>query len=424
MHRLARLLLRSPVATSTRWPSRSARGLATAQDAPKIVIQQHESKLYLSGPSLPQPLSLPYTWLRDSCQCPTCVHPTTKQKLAHTGDYLSSVPNSVTVQAGGVTISWDGREERGPHDSVYPLSFLQRYGEPTGRTRHASHFDDVLARRPWDLASFPTPPPHFVSYESFKADPLPGFVQVLRDGILLLRGVPHEWTEPGTRARSAVEELANVFGIVRETMYGRLWDVVSKKGSTNIAFTNLNLDLHMDLIVQGGRSVFVDALKAAHDLWHQDRAAFHLLSETPIPFHYENAGHHLHRSHLTIQLAPQPNLDTSSPPEIAEINYSPPFQAPLPIDAPLELYTALQTFTRLVARPEMRFECLLAEGDCAVFDNRRVLHARTSFWDPGASEGEAGELNRWIKGCYVERDDLVNRTRGLLARVKNGEVFK
>ncbi|KAG8709476.1 hypothetical protein FRC09_000657 [Ceratobasidium sp. 395] len=445
MLRLLRTPLRpAPFATSTVVRADLlTRRFATVRDiSPKLNIQQRDSKLQLSGESLPQPLTLPYAWLRDSCQCPQCVHPTTKQKLARTGDFLSSTPNSVTIQNDNVRIQWGGRaEQHGAHDSTYSLSFLKRYAEPTGHVRHTSHYDDILARQPWDLASFPTPAPHFIPYRSFKADPLPGFIQVLKHGILLLRGVPHEWTERGTRARSAVEELAEEFGVIRETMYGRMWDVVSKKASTNIAFTNLKLDLHMDLMylqnpphiqflhciknqVEGGRSVFVDGLKAAQDLWHQDRAAFQLLANTPIPFHYENDGHHLHRSHPTIELAPNYDQHPSSsdvPPPIAEINYAPPFQAPLPITAPIKLYTALQQFTHLLARPEARFEYLLHEGDCAVFDNRRVLHARTAFWDRNARQGEANETNRWMKGCYVERDDLLNRTRGLLAKAIDGE---
>lgn len=286
------------------------------------------------------------------------------------------------------------------------------------------------------------PSPQFIPYQDFLENPLPGFVRVLRDGFLLLRGVPTEWTQPGKQAPSEVEELAKRFGIVRETMYGRLWDVVSKKGSTNIAFTNLKLDLHMDLMylqhpphiqflhciknqVEGGRSVFVDALKAARDLWYKDREAFNLLAETPIAFHYENDGHHLHHSHITIQLVPKhlrtPGQSPDAPPEIANINYCPPFQAPLPINSPMGIYPALAKFADLLSRPEVRFEHILAEGECVVFDNRRVLHARTAFWDRNAREGEADETNRWLKGCYVERDDLLNRTRGLLAKGGSSE---
>ncbi|KAJ1299897.1 hypothetical protein OPQ81_005016 [Rhizoctonia solani] len=433
-------MLGLPALRSARTFPHLVRTLATVHHSPHSFLLTHDGKsLYLSGPQLSKPLSLPYAWLRDSCQCLQCVHPSTKQKLTRTGDFLSSTPRSISIQSGGLAVSWAGASEQdGTHESHYPLSFLQRYAEPTGQTLHASHFDHILARRPWDLSTLPAP--LFINYEQFLKDPLPGFVRVLRDGFMLLRGVPTEKTKYGHTAPSAVEPLAHMFGIVRETMYGRLWDVVSKKKSTNIAFTNLKLDLHMDLMylqhpphiqflhciknqVQGGSSVFVDALKAAHDLWHQDREAFNLLASRPIAFHYENDGHHLHHSHTTIQLVPNQSGPTDRPPEILNINYCPPFQAPLPINTPTALYLALAKFAELLSRPETRLEQLLKPGDCAIFDNRRVLHARMAFWDQHAKEGDEQETNRWLKGCYVEKDEVLNRARGMLATRAEGYEY-
>lgn len=415
-----------------RWsPHLPARCLATSCPISPhgLSLQRNDSGLEIAGSSLPRPLQLSYDWLRDSCQCPECVHPSTKQKLFRTGDFARPVPTDISLGLdGALHVKWDG------HSSTFPLNFLRRYADPTGQTRYASHFEDVIARRTWDLASLPST--RFVDFESLKTDPLPAYIQLLRYGILVVRGLPHEYTERGAQGPAGVSEMAGLLGWVRETFYGRFWDVISVRGSTNIAYTNLNLDLHMDLLymqhpphiqllhciknrVEGGTSVFVDAIKAAHDLWAQDRTSFDLLASTPIPFHYENDGHHLHRSHPTIQLVP-PHLQPANhtgPPQIAHINYSPPFQAPLPPDVPTQVYTALRKYADLLARPEGRFEYTLAEGDCAVFDNRRVLHARTAFWDKDAREqGKAEETNRWLKGCYVEVDDLLDRTRVLLAK--------
>ncbi|KAG8710948.1 hypothetical protein FRC09_020869 [Ceratobasidium sp. 395] len=414
-------------------------GFASIRPLSSLVLRRDPTSLHLSGSSLPHTgLALPYDWLRDSCQCPQCVHPSTKQKLIHTGDFVHPVPRSATItnQGSALHVQWDGA---GEHDSVYAIDFLKRYADSSGQTRHESHFDHVLARRAWDVADLPAE--RFIEYEALKADPLPGFLQLLRYGILVVRGLPHETTTKGPEGGVGIGELAQTIGLVRETFYGRFWDVVSLRKSTNIAYTNLNLDLHMDLMymqhpphlqllhciknrVEGGTSVFVDAIKAANDLRTQDLAAFNLLTETPIPFHYENDGHHLHRSHPTIQLIPahlqHPTRGPSDPPQIAHINYSPPFQAPLPPTASPELYAALRTYTDLLARTSGRFEYTLSEGDCAVFDNRRVLHARTAFWDKGADEETSQEeTNRWLKGCYVEVDDLLDRTRVLLARQSN-----
>ena len=50
-------------------------------------------------------------------------------------------------------------------------------------------------------------------------------------------------------------------------------------------------------------------------------------------------------------------------------------------------------------------ELTLAAGDAIVFDNRRVLHARTGF-DP--SEG------RHLQGCYVDIDAIASTARRVL----------
>ncbi|KAJ7866599.1 glycoside hydrolase family 5 protein [Mycena olivaceomarginata] len=78
--------------------------------------------------------------------------------------------------------------------------------------------------------------------------------------------------------------------------------------------------------VVGGASFFVDAFHAATTLRAQDPTLFDVLATTPVPFHYINDGHHLHHEHPTIELSPFG--------AIAQINYSPPFQAPLFLDTP------------------------------------------------------------------------------------------
>lgn len=59
----------------------------------------------------------------------------------------------------------------------------------------------------------------------------------------------------------------------------------------------------------------------------------------------------------------------------------------------------------------------LKEGDAVLFDNRRVLHARTAFHDRGSrdrtNEVKEGEPNRWLKGCYLEADAIMDRRRVL-----------
>lgn len=49
-------------------------------------------------------------------------------------------------------------------------------------------------------------------------------------------------------ATCELRKLAETFSNIRETFYGQVWDVVNVRNSRNIAYTNLDLGLHMDLL--------------------------------------------------------------------------------------------------------------------------------------------------------------------------------
>lgn len=176
--------------------------------------------------------------------------------------------------------------------------------------------------------------------------------------------------------------------------------------------------------VIGGKSIFVDSLQVARRLQQSHPSDFNILSKTPVPFHYIVDGHHLHNEHPTIELAPPSSFSTSSSPsehqKISHINYSPPFQAPLFLNTPMEFYSALAHFAKMLNDPTNAYEYTLREGDAVMFDNRRVLHGRTAFRDKPGVEMKRGEINRWLKGCYLEADALADRVRVLLrAKLEN-----
>jgi hypothetical protein len=52
----------------------------------------------------------------------------------------------------------------------------------------------------------------------------------------------------------------------------------------------------------------------------------------------------------------------------------------------------------------------MQEGECVIFNNRRVLHGRKAF------DAEGGE--RWLKGAYVDTDVLMSRWRVLNEKYK------
>lgn len=165
----------------------------------------------------------------------------------------------------------------------------------------------------------------------------------------------------------------------------------------------------------GGNCLFIDALNAATILRRSNPDAFNVLATTPVSFHLEHNGHHIHRSHTTIE------MDTTSGTSLATqsikcINYSPAFQAPLALATPPSFYTALGEFVALLSKPEMVYEHQLKEGDGLLFENRRLLHGRTSFEDKsGKTEGE---ISRWQQGCWFEADTLWDNARVLGAEVE------
>jgi len=154
--------------------------------------------------------------------------------------------------------------------------------------------------------------------------------------------------------------------------------------------------------VKGGETLFMDGFKAA-DIMKQDHPEeFEVLTKVPVTFHYKIGDNHRHFRHPTISLDGQN--------EFQAIYYSPQFQGPL--DIPFELvdkfYASFALFSRIVNDPELTLRTRLMPGDVAIFNNRRALHARTTF-DPNSGE-------RHLKGTYVDLDDFRSKWRLLKAR--------
>ncbi|KAF9238091.1 hypothetical protein BU15DRAFT_48098 [Melanogaster broomeanus] len=371
-----------------------------------------------------------HQWLRDSCQCPSCVHPSTLQKLHRSSDIPADTrpaPDGLTATTDGVHVRWtDG------HKSFHSFAFLERYSSPSKTSR----FHRDKERTPWNNFAISQAEDLYIPYNELTEPSrlLNAINQLTQSGLLFVTGVPNEQTSNET---CELRKLANMFGELRTTFYGEMWDVKNVRNSRNIAYTNLDLGLHMDLLyfqhppryqilhslrnrVVGGASIFVDGLHAASVLRKSHPADFDVLASTPVPFHYINDGHHLHYEHPTIELArhSSPDASTSSELPIQHLNYSPPFQAPLAPSTPSSFYTALGKFSALLDDPVNRLEYTLREGDAVLFDNRRVLHARTAFTDAGdTGEGQADGANRWLKGCYLEADAILDRGRILSAKL-------
>jgi gamma-butyrobetaine dioxygenase len=169
-------------------------------------------------------------FLRDACSCPKCVDPSTQQKLFSTTDLPADVlPRAVRIKnKGALEVVWNHPEDH-PHVSFYEPEFLLRYSTAE-RRRHFRfpvpqqiYWDGEMMRE--NLLK--------VDYDAFLKDDLmlhKVLVQLHLYGLALFVNVPSENTD-GTE----IANLATRIGEIKQTFYGRTWDVKSVAQSKNIA---------------------------------------------------------------------------------------------------------------------------------------------------------------------------------------------
>jgi gamma-butyrobetaine dioxygenase len=221
-------------------------------------------------------------------------------------------------------------------------------------------------------------------------------------GFAVLTGAP---LVDGTVAR-----IADVFGHVRVTNYGRTFDVTVKVDATNLADTALPLSLHTDnpyrdpaptlqllqclsSTVTGGESILADGFRAVSELAARAPSSVDVLARTPIRFAYRDAWADLWADVPVIQLDAQ-GLTTA-----LHVNNRSKWLPVGSADRVAEWYTAYFELLALLESPDAPVMFRLEPGDVLVFDNLRVLHARTGF---------AGEGERRLQGCYADRDGFLS----------------
>jgi len=232
---------------------------------------------------------------------------------------------------------------------------------------------------------------------------------IARYGFARLAGVP---TQDGAPA-----EVARLFGFVRETNYGRVFDVRAEVNPNNLAYTNLGLQAHTDdpyrdqapamqmlaclaNTVEGGDSLLIDGFMVAERLRQQSPDGFALLARYCARFEYTGSeGVRLRAKRPIIELGPDG--------ELIAIRFNNRAAAPF-TDVPYEhmaaYYAAYRQMAELIEDPSLAITFKLAPGELFIVDNQRVLHGRL----PITSSGQ-----RWLQGCYADRDSLLSTLAAL-----------
>ncbi|MDJ0359319.1 TauD/TfdA family dioxygenase [Rhodococcus sp. H29-C3] len=332
-------------------------------------------------------------WLRDSCPCPES-RAVNGQKLFNIVD----LPADTRVERARVV----GRSlevEFAPdgHRGVFDVEALIAADAPP-RLADTRNED---AKRLWRFAEEASPTV-WNDWSEYLVDPAAALRAVIDDGFALLRGVP---TDSGQ-----VVVVAETFGFVRKTNYGIIFDVRVEENPVNLAFTGLAISPHTDNpyrdpvptlqllhcihnAATGGESGLVDGFAAAKMLREKNARAFDILTSTAVTFRFDSADAHLSAT------VPMIGLDQAG--RIREIRFNNrSMVAPrLKSGTAREFYSAYRSFAELLYHPEAQLNFQLDAGDCLIFDNTRLLHARSAFAATGG---------RHLQGTYADLDGLLS----------------
>ncbi len=334
-----------------------------------------------------------FLWLRDNC--PECRSPN-GQRLHESNAINPAIrPRSFSHSDNELKIVWSDDTK-----SAYPLEFLTAwaYDRPSERTDRIIHWNREIGDRIQRH-----------DYREVRADPraLKSWLRdVERFGFSLLKNVPP--------VEETIFDVVGLFGYVRETNYGRLFDIRAEENASNLAYTPEPLSVHTDnpyrdpcptlqlvhCLVQadqGGITAVADGFYAANKLRQEAPEAFTLLSENDVLFQYESDDAFLDNTDRII------TLDTSGTPRKIRINNRSMAPIRLDFDDVIPFYKALFRFRGMLESEESQLRFRLQRGELFLLDNERVLHGRIA-----QSIGA-----RHLQGCYADRDSLLSTLRML-----------
>ncbi len=226
--------------------------------------------------------------------------------------------------------------------------------------------------------------------------------EVRRFGLARLCEAP---LDPG-----AVEAVVARFGFVRETNYGRTFDVRVVPDPNHLAYTAAALEPHTDnpyrdpaptlqllhclkSAADGGATFFVDGLALAEDLRASAPEDFALLAGEAVPFAFTDADGQRFEARSPIL-----RLDTDGAVTGLRFNHRALGRIDMAAAKAAAWYRAYLGLAQAAAAPERRLSLPMRPGDLVIFDNERVLHGRDAF---------SSNAERWLRGCYADRDGLL-----------------
>lgn len=339
-------------------------------------------------------------WLRDNALEADVRDPRNGQRLVTLADWPADprlAAARIEAEALVVRVADEAAERR------WPIAWLAAHAYDRDLAREPGWTGPEVTR--WDVAlaqDLPT-----ADFAAVSVDPAARramLAHVARLGFVRLTGVP---CEPGVPLA-----IAALFGHVRQTNYGAVFDVRAEAEPENLAYTRLGLQAHTDnpyrdptpgvqilasLVnaAEGGESVLIDGFSVAARLAAEAPADFALLTRYPARFAYAGA--------RDVRLESKfPPIELGADGELRAIRFNNRSSAPardVPYARMPEWYRAMRHLAATIEDPALGVRFRLDAGTAIVFDNLRILHARTAITGAGL---------RHLQGCYVDRDGLLS----------------
>ncbi len=340
-------------------------------------------------------------WLRDNAWDSATRSPGNGQRLIALRDIPTDTKiRSATMTENTVTVEFSPENKVITYD--VPWLMENRYDRPASSVTGWMPPETV----PWNSnleADLPQ-----ADFETVKTNPdalKDWLAQIARYGFAKLNG--------GPIADQALMQVVDLFGFVRETNYGRHFEVRTEVNPTNLAYTGLGLQAHTDnpyrdpvptiqvlycleSSAAGGENMVVDGFAAALRLRDENPDYFDVLSRYCARFEYAGDDSVALRTRRPmIELAPDGELIA-----IRFNNRSAAAITDVPFDQMETYYAAYRRLGEIIDDPMMEVTFRLNPGESFVVDNTRVLHARMAY---------SGTGTRWLQGCYADKDGLLSK---------------
>ena len=383
------------------------RAAAVGQDEGAVVVTWSDAHA----------MSVNGCWLRHNCGCPACKEEHSGQKTIPAGaiDGVCSIESAALHGADGNTLRVkfvaDG------HEAVITADQLLDVRVAAGRLAAPPRSDASARAQPWRWS------------ESYMPLPAMTYEAVMRSDYGNWQWLDHIRQNGACRIDDAGSEsgvvtaLADIISHPLPTLYGTTFEVRSEENPINIAYTNLGLPLHQDLVyfesppglqflhcldisadIIGGEHILIDGFRLAELFREEHPTDFATLCRIPARFQKI----HARRERGARMTYHRPHISINANDELTQFTWAPAFEGPLPItDGPdvEAYYRAYAKMNELIERESENnlLVIKLVPGTVVTFNNRRMLHGRTSFSYPGS----ASQV-RHLQGCYVNIDEFVN----------------